>query len=112
MNEAQRHPAIANELALLLALATLWGASYTFLKIAVATMPLRYARTELPVSLIPFAANARTMPSGTRHFQTGHARCGAQERVKNQVRRSAARSYFPHNTGLTPGANSTSPLRG
>ena len=44
MNEAQRHPAIASELALLLALATLWGASYTFLKIAVATIP--------PVTLI------------------------------------------------------------
>ena len=44
MNEAQRHPAIASELALLLLLATLWGASYTFLKIAVATIP--------PVTLI------------------------------------------------------------
>ena len=33
------HPKIASELALLLVLATLWGASYTFLKIAVATIP-------------------------------------------------------------------------
>ena len=32
-----RHPNIATELALLLALATLWGASYTFIKMGVAT---------------------------------------------------------------------------
>lgn len=38
------HPKIASELALLLVLATLWGASYTFLKVAVATIP--------PVTLI------------------------------------------------------------
>ena len=45
MGEAQQqHPKIASELALLLVLATLWGASYTFLKIAVATIP--------PVTLI------------------------------------------------------------
>jgi drug/metabolite transporter (DMT)-like permease len=40
----QQHTGIASELALLLVLATLWGASYTFLKIAVATIP--------PVTLI------------------------------------------------------------
>jgi len=45
MDDASRQqPAIASELALLLVLATLWGASYTFLKIAVATIP--------PVTLI------------------------------------------------------------
>jgi drug/metabolite transporter (DMT)-like permease len=45
MGEGERqHPRIANELTLLLVLATLWGASYTFLKIAVATIP--------PVTLI------------------------------------------------------------
>lgn len=44
MNEPQPHPAIASELALLLVLAALWGASYTFLKVAVATIP--------PVTLI------------------------------------------------------------
>lgn len=45
MNQSQPpHPKIANELALLLVLATLWGASYTFLKVAVATIP--------PVTLI------------------------------------------------------------
>ena len=38
MNESQS-PKITSELALLLVLATLWGASYTFLKIAVATIP-------------------------------------------------------------------------
>lgn len=43
MNPA-RQPNITVELALLLALATLWGASYTFLKIAVTTIP--------PVTLI------------------------------------------------------------
>jgi drug/metabolite transporter (DMT)-like permease len=40
MGELQpTHPKIASELALLLVLATLWGASYTFLKVAVATIP-------------------------------------------------------------------------
>jgi drug/metabolite transporter (DMT)-like permease len=34
-----RAPSIAFELALLLALATLWGASYTFIKLGVATIP-------------------------------------------------------------------------
>ena len=42
--DSARPPNITSELALLLALATLWGASYTFLKIAVATIP--------PVTLI------------------------------------------------------------
>lgn len=40
----EQPPAFASELTLLLVLATLWGASYTFLKIAVATIP--------PVTLI------------------------------------------------------------
>jgi drug/metabolite transporter (DMT)-like permease len=44
MGEAQQHPKIASELALLLVLATLWGVSYTLLKVAVATIP--------PVTLI------------------------------------------------------------
>ena len=53
MNEPQpRHPNIASELALLLVLATLWGASYTFLKVAVATIP--------PVTLIAW----RTLIAG------------------------------------------------
>ena len=53
MNESQPPaPKIANELALLLVLATLWGASYTFLKVAVATIP--------PVTLIA----ARTLIAG------------------------------------------------
>ena len=40
MGEAQpTHPGIARELALLLVLAALWGVSYTFLKVAVATIP-------------------------------------------------------------------------
>ncbi|MDP1867888.1 MAG: DMT family transporter, partial [Bradyrhizobium sp.] len=47
-----RPPSIAVELALLLALATLWGASYTFIKIGVATIP--------PVTLIA----ARTLIAG------------------------------------------------
>jgi drug/metabolite transporter (DMT)-like permease len=45
-----RNPAIAVELALLLLLATLWGASYTFIKIGVATIPpitLIAARTSI-----------------------------------------------------------------
>jgi len=45
MGESQpQHKAIASELGLLLLLATAWGASYTFLKVAVATIP--------PVTLI------------------------------------------------------------
>jgi drug/metabolite transporter (DMT)-like permease len=40
MGESQpQHQGIASELGLLLVLATAWGASYTFLKIAVATIP-------------------------------------------------------------------------
>ena len=40
MGELQpAHPKIASELALLLVLAALWGVSYTFLKVAVATIP-------------------------------------------------------------------------
>jgi drug/metabolite transporter (DMT)-like permease len=47
-----RHPNMAIELSLLLALATLWGASYTFIKIGVATIP--------PITLIA----ARTLIAG------------------------------------------------
>jgi drug/metabolite transporter (DMT)-like permease len=47
-----RNPAIAVELALLLLLATLWGASYTFIKLGVATIP--------PITLIA----ARTAIAG------------------------------------------------
>src|SRR3954447_16916142 len=47
-----RHPAIAIELALLMLLATLWGASYTFIKLGVATIP--------PITLIA----ARTLIAG------------------------------------------------
>ena len=40
MQDAQpHHPNMAFELALLLVLATLWGASYTFLRVGVATIP-------------------------------------------------------------------------
>jgi drug/metabolite transporter (DMT)-like permease len=45
-----RHPAIAVELLLLLLLATLWGGSYTFIKLGVATIPpitLIAARTSI-----------------------------------------------------------------
>jgi drug/metabolite transporter (DMT)-like permease len=47
-----REPNIAAELALLLLLATLWGASYTFIKLGVATIP--------PITLIA----ARTLIAG------------------------------------------------
>ena len=47
-----RPPNIAVELALLLTLATLWGASYSFIKLGVATIP--------PVTLIA----ARTLIAG------------------------------------------------
>jgi drug/metabolite transporter (DMT)-like permease len=53
MDEADpRHPNMAVELALLLLLATLWGASYTFIKLGVATIP--------PITLIA----ARTAVAG------------------------------------------------
>jgi drug/metabolite transporter (DMT)-like permease len=53
MDEAHpRHPNLAVELALLLLLATLWGASYTFIKLGVATIP--------PITLIA----ARTAIAG------------------------------------------------
>ena len=39
MDKPHPQPQIAVELALLLLLATLWGASYTFIKVAVATIP-------------------------------------------------------------------------
>ena len=40
MNETRfQNPSMATELALLAALATLWGASYTFIRIGVATIP-------------------------------------------------------------------------
>jgi len=53
MDEAHpRHPNMAVELALLLLLATLWGASYTFIKLGVATIP--------PITLIA----ARTAIAG------------------------------------------------
>src|ERR1700704_7103693 len=45
-------PVVATELALLLLLATLWGASYSFIKLGVATIP--------PVTLIA----ARTLIAG------------------------------------------------
>src|ERR1700755_1820213 len=47
-----RHPNMAVELALLVLLATLWGASYTFIKLGVATIP--------PITLIA----ARTAIAG------------------------------------------------
>ena len=52
MQSQPRQPIIATELALLLALATLWGASYSFIKLGVATIP--------PVTLIA----ARTLIAG------------------------------------------------
>src|SRR6201988_3968183 len=62
MNEAQRHPAIASELALLLLLATAWGASYSFLKVAVTTIP--------PVTLIA----GRTLIAGLLLVAIMHGR--------------------------------------
>ena len=52
MEETSRNPAMAVELALLTLLATLWGASYTFIKLGVATIP--------PLTLIA----ARTLIAG------------------------------------------------
>ena len=51
----QRQPKIAFELALLLVLATLWGASYSFIKVGVATIPpitLIAARTGIAGALL------------------------------------------------------------
>src|SRR6185295_17585412 len=53
MGESHPQPAgMATELALLLALATLWGASYTFIRVGVATIP--------PITLI----SGRTLIAG------------------------------------------------
>jgi drug/metabolite transporter (DMT)-like permease len=56
MNESQaRPPNLAFELALLLLLATLWGASYSFIKLGVATIPpitLIAARTTIAAALL------------------------------------------------------------
>src|SRR5882757_6464712 len=57
-----RPPNMAVELALLLALATLWGASYTFIKLGVATIPpitLIAARTGIAGLLLLFIMHAR-----------------------------------------------------
>jgi drug/metabolite transporter (DMT)-like permease len=57
-----QNPAIAIELALLLLLATLWGGSYTFIKLGVATIP--------PVTLIA----ARTLIAGLLLLVVMHGR--------------------------------------
>jgi hypothetical protein len=44
MDEA-RPPNITKELALLLLLATLWGGSYTFIKLCVATIPCCWSQS-------------------------------------------------------------------
>jgi drug/metabolite transporter (DMT)-like permease len=63
MGESQpQHKAIASELGLLLLLATLWGASYTFLKVAVETIP--------PVTLIA----GRTLIAGLLLVAIMHGR--------------------------------------
>jgi drug/metabolite transporter (DMT)-like permease len=57
-----RHPNMAVELALLLLLATLWGASYTFIKLGVATIPpitLIAARTAIAGVLLLLAIMQR-----------------------------------------------------
>jgi drug/metabolite transporter (DMT)-like permease len=59
---AARNPSIALELALLFALATLWGGSYTFIKLGVATIP--------PITLIA----ARTAIAGLLLLAIMHAR--------------------------------------
>jgi drug/metabolite transporter (DMT)-like permease len=63
MNESHsRNPAIGVELALLLLLATLWGGSYTFIKLGVATIP--------PITLIA----ARTLIAGLLLLVVMHGR--------------------------------------
>src|SRR6202030_4500299 len=57
-----RNPAIAGELLLLLLLATLWGGSYTFIKLGVATIP--------PITLIA----ARTLIAGLLLLVVMHGR--------------------------------------
>jgi drug/metabolite transporter (DMT)-like permease len=65
--DAARQPNIAFELALLLALATLWGGSYTFIKLGVATIPpitLIAGRTAIAGALLLAVMKLRgiTMP--------------------------------------------------
>src|SRR5258708_4037380 len=59
---SSQNPNIAVELALLLLLATLWGASYTFIKLGVATIPpitLIAARTSIAGLLLLVIMRAR-----------------------------------------------------
>jgi drug/metabolite transporter (DMT)-like permease len=68
--DAARQPNIAFELTLLLALATLWGGSYTFIKLGVATIPpitLIAARTAIAGVLLVMVMRLRgTKCRGTR----------------------------------------------
>ncbi|VIO75688.1 putative inner membrane transporter YedA [Bradyrhizobium ivorense] len=68
MTTASRPPGMAFELALLLALATLWGGSYTFIKLGVETIPpitLIAARTAIAGALLLVIMRMRavTMPT-------------------------------------------------
>lgn len=68
MTTTSRQPGMAFELALLLALATLWGGSYTFIKLGVATIPpitLIAARTAIAGLLLLVITRLRgvTMPT-------------------------------------------------
>ena len=84
MGEPQpTHPRIANELALLLVLATLWGASYTFLKVAVATIPpitLIAGRT-LIAGLLLMGADLSLAAEPGQHYQQHCAACHGAQRT-------------------------------
>ena len=90
MGESQpQHTNIASELALLLVLATLWGASYTFLKIAVATIP--------PVTLIA----GRTLIAGLLLVAIMHWR--GDQHCRRMPRTGGASCFRPASTASSRG---------
>jgi drug/metabolite transporter (DMT)-like permease len=107
-----RTPNLAFELALLGILATLWGASYTFIKVGVATIP--------PVTLIA----ARTLIAGALLLAVMHARGLAMPKDRATWRRflfqACLNSVIPFtliawaersvDAGLATILNSTSPI--
>ena len=86
-----RNPALAVELLLLLLLATLWGGSYTFIKLGIATIPpitLIAARTSIAGVLLLVIMHGR----GKRRLQRGAGgACAPKVRARRASRRKTRR---------------------
>jgi drug/metabolite transporter (DMT)-like permease len=110
--EAKPKPAIAVELALLLSLATLWGASYTFIKIGVATIPpitLIAARTMIAGMLLLMIMRARglRLPSDAATWRRFLFQAGLNSVIPWTLLAWGERSL---DAGLATILNSTSPI--